>query len=82
MFDYQKWVDLLVRYIVVSNVPFTEVEVPEFVELLEYTHHGVSKLAIPGSKVIKQQVLKLSDATVQELKELFWVCLNLNLQCG
>jgi hypothetical protein len=59
----------------VSNVPFTKVEVPKFVDLLEYTHHGLTKLVIPGAKAVKQRVLKLSEATIEELKELFEVCL-------
>jgi hypothetical protein len=82
MFDYQKWLDLLVKYIVVSNIPFAEVEVPEFVDLIKYTHHGLTKLSIPSSKAIKQRVLQLSNSTIEELKTLFKVCLIATFSVG
>jgi hypothetical protein len=72
-FKRSTWVDLLVKYLVVSNLPFSEVEVPEFRDLINYTYRGEKPLEIPGAWAIKRRVLKLSEDTVSDLKSLFEV---------
>jgi hypothetical protein len=64
----------LVRYIVVSNIPFTKVEVPEFVELIQYGYRGPQLLKMPMANTVKHKVLKLSDSSIQDLKNYFAVC--------
>jgi hypothetical protein len=73
-FERSTWVDLLVKYLVVSNLPFSEVEVPEFRNLINYTYRGEKPLEIPGAWAIKRRVLKLSEDIVSDLKSLFEVC--------
>jgi hypothetical protein len=74
-FDYQTWLEALVKWIVVSNIPFTEVEVPEFVELIQRTHAGAHPLKIPAASTIKQRAMKMSDEVINEIKDMFAVCL-------
>jgi hypothetical protein len=70
-----------VKYLVVSNLPFSEVDVPEFRDLLNYTHQGQRPLNIPGAASIKRRVLKLSENTVAEIKSLFEVFFCYLINC-
>jgi hypothetical protein len=72
-FERSTWVDLLVKYLVVSNLPFSEVDVPEFRDLINYTYCGAQPINIPGADTIKRRVIKLSGDTIFELKQLFKV---------
>jgi hypothetical protein len=72
-FNHDQWVELLVKWIVASDTPFTEVEVPEFVELLQYTHSSSDALRVPSSWTVKQRALKMSKTTIDEIKQLFAV---------
>jgi hypothetical protein len=67
---------MLVKYIVVSNNPFSEVEVPEFAELMQYTYTGPGKLNMPSARTIRQRVLDLSGDIMKEIKEMFSVSLS------
>jgi hypothetical protein len=62
-----------VKYIVVSNLPFSEVDVPEFVDLIQYTYQGDEPLKIPSTWQVCQQVIDMSVETINELRELFKV---------
>jgi hypothetical protein len=73
IFDYEKWTDLLVKWIIVSDTAFTEVERPEFVELLQHTYNGVESLRVPSAGTVKNCTLQLSEKTTQDLKQLFAV---------
>ena len=59
-----------------SDQPFTEVENPEFVELLNYVHcnSSGSKLQIPGCNSIKCHVMDMGENGIEEVKEMFVVC--------
>jgi hypothetical protein len=72
-FSYEKWEEKLVNYIVISNLPFSEVEVEEFTDFVQYTHHNLTNLNIPSSSTIKRHVLKASEKMVDELRALFRV---------
>jgi hypothetical protein len=72
-FTRSNWIDLLVKYLVVSNLPFSEVDVPEFRDLINYTYRGAQPINIPGADTIKRRVIKLSRDTIFELKQLFQV---------
>jgi hypothetical protein len=79
-FNYEQWVELLVKWIVASDAPFTEVEVPEFIELLQYTHQGSDTLHIPSSWTVKQRALKMSKTTMDEIKQLFEVSSDVSVE--
>ena len=58
--------------------PFKEVEHPEFCHLLEYTHLQPS-LHIPGHHTIKQQIMKMSQDTIDGTRSMLsvhHVCLD------
>ncbi|KAF5317589.1 hypothetical protein D9758_018466 [Tetrapyrgos nigripes] len=74
--DQAKFKDLLVKWIVACNQPFTEVEQQEFVDLLQYVHHSGGTLQIPKQDAIRHKVFKLGENTIKEMREMF-----LNL-CG
>jgi hypothetical protein len=73
VFDYEKWIDLLVKWIIVSDAAFTEVERPEFIDLLQYTYNGVDSLHVPSSGSIKNRTLQLFEKTTLDLNRLFAV---------
>jgi hypothetical protein len=72
-FERSTWIDLLVKYLVVLNLPFSEVDVPEFRDLIKYTYCGAQQINIPGADTIKRRVIKLSRDTIFDLKQLFQV---------
>jgi hypothetical protein len=72
-FSYEKWEEKLINYIIVSNLPFSEVDVEEFADLIHYTHHNLTNLNIPSSSTVKRRVLKASEHTVDQLRSLFRV---------
>ena len=68
-------------WIVASDQPFTEVENPEFVELLNYVHRNSSgsELQILGHNSIKRRVMDMGENGIEEVKEMFMVrCILLN----
>ena len=74
--DQDKFEQLLTEWIVTCDQPFSEVEQPEFVKLLNYTHHATtSQLKIPQRKSIKRQVMKMGEETIKGVCEKFSVLL-------
>ncbi|KAF8227879.1 hypothetical protein L208DRAFT_1294576, partial [Tricholoma matsutake] len=71
--DQEKIERLLTEWIVACDQPFSEVKQPEFVELLNYAHHGTSPLKIPQHNLVKRQVMKLGEEMVEEVHEMFLV---------
>lgn len=72
--DPKEFERLLVEWIVACDQPFEEVERPEFIALLEYTHHRTTKLHIPSAPTIKRQVMKLGETMQENMKNMIAVC--------
>jgi len=71
--NQEKFEQLLVKWLVACDQPFTEVEQEEFIELLQYVHHSGGQLHIPKSDAIRQKVIKLGDQTIGEIHDMFTV---------
>lgn len=65
---------LLAEYIVACDQPFDTVEKPEFIRLMEYTHHGSTlNFNIPGRTAIKTRIMKMGEDTVAGTRQMFKV---------
>ena len=62
---------LLIEWMVACDQPFEEVERPEFIAAMSYGRS--SKFTLPKRDGVRRRVMKLGDATVQEIKDLFAV---------
>ena len=62
----------MVDWIVTCDQPFKEVERLAFCHLLEYTHLQPS-LHIPGCHTIKQQIMKMSQDTIDGTRSMLLV---------
>jgi hypothetical protein len=58
-FDWDKFYELLVKWIVVSNQPFTEVEVPEFHNLLTFLKLPVGNRMVKADQM-HEKIMALS----------------------
>jgi len=63
----------LATWIIASDQPFTEVENPEFVDLLNYIRSPAQPLEIPGRNAIKRQVMNMGKEGIDETKAMFAV---------
>lgn len=61
--------------------PFDEVEKPEFIAMMNFTHSSGGPLKIPKREGIKRRVMKLGEETIEGVREMFSVSLYLNLLC-
>jgi hypothetical protein len=57
---------------VACDQPFEEVERPEFIAAMSYGRSS-SKFTLPKRDGVRRRVMKLGDAAVQEIKDLFAV---------
>lgn len=72
--DQKKFESLLAKWVAACDQPFSVVSEPEFVELLQYTHHpSATKLKIPGEKSVKRNIMQMSEDMIAQLKEHFMV---------
>jgi hypothetical protein len=71
-YDKEKWEEYLVKFMVIADLPFTFVEIPEFREFVQYTR-GPAAIHIPSTDTIKRRVVALSEKTIEELKGFFRV---------
>jgi hypothetical protein len=49
------------------------VEKPEFVALMNFTHHTGGPLKIPQRDAIKRRVIKMGEETIEGVREMFSV---------
>ncbi|KAJ6582858.1 hypothetical protein B0H10DRAFT_1962360 [Mycena sp. CBHHK59/15] len=71
-FSQEVFNTLLAEYIVACDQPFDTVEKPEFIRLMEYTHHGSSlNFNIPGRMAIKNRIMKMGEVTVASTRQMF-----------
>ncbi|KAF8219965.1 hypothetical protein L208DRAFT_785578 [Tricholoma matsutake] len=71
--DQEKFEQHLAEWIVACYQPFDEVEKPEFVAMMNFTHHTGSPLKIPQCNAIKQHVMKMGKETIEGVREMFSV---------
>jgi hypothetical protein len=71
---------LLIEWMVACDQPFEEVERPEFIAAMSYGRSS-SKFTLPKRDGVRRRVMKLGDATVQEIKDMFAVK-HLMLNCN
>ena len=64
---------LIVEWMVACDQPFTEVDRPEFRDMLTYAHHPSPTLKIPHCNAIKPHMMKMGDDCVEATKEMFTV---------
>ncbi|KAK7001098.1 hypothetical protein R3P38DRAFT_2796132 [Favolaschia claudopus] len=71
-FSQEVFNTLLAQYIVACDHPFDTVEKPEFIRLMEYTHHGSTlNFAIPGRTAITSRIMKMGDDTIEGTRKMF-----------
>jgi hypothetical protein len=71
-FDKDRWEEYLVKFMIIADLPFTFVEVPEFRDFVQYTR-GPAAIHIPSADTIKRRVVVLSEKTVEEVRDFFEV---------
>ncbi|KAK6981508.1 Transposase-like protein, partial [Favolaschia claudopus] len=71
--DQAKFERLLVEWLVACDQPFSEVERPEFQDLLHYVHHREPALEIPSGKTVKRRIDDMLPELITELKSFFAV---------
>lgn len=66
----------LTEWIVACDQPFDEVENPEFVTMMNITHHTGGPLKIPGRNAIKRRVMKMGEDTIDGVRDMLSVQYN------
>ncbi|KAK7013893.1 hypothetical protein R3P38DRAFT_3277656 [Favolaschia claudopus] len=63
---------LFAEWMVTCDQPFDEVEKPEFIWLMEYTHHrSTLNFRVPGRKAITTKIMKMGEDTVDGTRKMF-----------
>ena len=71
--DQDKFEQLLTKWVVACDQPFDEVEKPEFVNLMEYTHCAGDSFNLLKHNAIKCCIIKLGDEMIDGICEMFLV---------
>ena len=71
--DQDEFERLLTEWIVACDQPFDEVEKPEFISLMEYTHRSGDSLKMFKRDAVKRRVMKMGDETIEGTHETFSV---------
>ncbi|KAF8808966.1 hypothetical protein BYT27DRAFT_7285979 [Phlegmacium glaucopus] len=71
--DQEKFEQLLTKWIIACNQPFDEVEKPEFITMMNFTHCNVGSLKIPKHDAIKQHVMRMGEETIEGVCKMFLV---------
>jgi hypothetical protein len=63
------------EWVIACDQPFEEVERPEFIAMMDYTHHAVAgtSLKIPKRDGIKRRLMKMGDDTIEDVRKMFSV---------
>jgi hypothetical protein len=78
--DQEHFENLLAKFIVATDQPFSAVDGKEFRELLQYTHHPAKrKLKIPHATAVKVCIMDLGEEIVDRLKKTFVVGIHCHL---
>ncbi len=71
--DQEKFEQVLMEWVIACDQPFEEVERPEFVVMMNYTHHTGTPLKIPKCNGIKWHLMKMGDDTIEDIHNMFSV---------
>jgi hypothetical protein len=73
--NQQKFEELLMKFIVATDQPFTLTKEQSFRDLLQCTHHyATASLKIPGPTTVKSRVMELGAEVIEGLKSEIAVC--------
>jgi len=61
------------EWVIACDQPFEEVERPEFIAMMNYTHHAGTSLKIPKRDGIKQRLMKMGSETIEDIRKMFSV---------
>jgi hypothetical protein len=61
------------EWVIACDQPFEEVGRPEFIAMMNYTHHSGTSLKIPKRDGIKRRLMKMGDDTVEDVHNMFSV---------
>jgi hypothetical protein len=61
------------EWVIACDQPFEEVERPEFIAMMNHTHHGGTSLKIPKCDGIKRRLMKMGDDTIEDVRKMFSV---------
>lgn len=71
--DQEKFEQVVMEWIIACDQPFEEVERPEFITMMNYTHHTGTSLKIPKRDGIKRRLMKMGDDTIKDVQNMFLV---------
>ena len=61
------------EWVIACDQPFEEVQRPEFITMMNYTHHSGTSLKIPKHDGIKRHLMKMVDDTIESVRKMFLV---------
>ena len=70
------------EWVIACDQPFEEVQRPEFIAMMNYTHHSGTLLKIPKRNGIKRCLMKMGDDTIENVCRMFLVCSYNCFQCN
>ena len=71
--DQEKFKQLVMEWVITCDQPFEEVEWPEFIVMMNYTHHTAISLKIPKRDGIKRCLIKMGNNTIEDIHKMFLV---------
>jgi hypothetical protein len=71
--DQEKFEQVLMEWIIACDQPFEEVERPEFIAMMNYTHHTGTSLKIPQRNGIKRRLMQMGNDTIGDVRNMFLV---------
>ena len=78
LFNWDKWYQLVGNWMVVSYQPFTEVDVPEFCEMIGYLKPFVVEKLVKN-QAMKDKVMVMADEGRLRLKEMLMVRMSFEM---
>jgi len=71
--DQERFEQLVMEWVIACDQPFEEVQRPEFIVMMNYTHHSSTSLKILKRDGIKQHLMKIGDETIDSVCKMFSV---------
>ena len=72
--DQERFDDLLAKWIVATDQPFSMVDEPEFRMMLSCAHHPPPELKIPHRNAVRRRIMRMGEDSIEATKEMFTVC--------
>ena len=77
--DQEIFEQLVMEWVIACDQPFEEVQRPEFIAMMNYTHHSGTSLKIPKRDGIKRRLMKMGDDTIESVRKMFLVWTHIYL---